>query len=82
MESVAENAEGDAFAQVLGKCQEHRASVDNPAVALLSNREGITAALFRIFYGRFQFNCRLGFIVDVIANSGHGRDGVKQPASA
>jgi len=82
VESLADNTDRDAFGEVLDKRQERRASVDNPTIAIFLNREGVTVALFRPIDGRFQFNGRLGFLVDVLANSGQGRDGVKQPASA
>jgi hypothetical protein len=47
MESVADDAGREAFAKVLGEGQKHGASVDDPAAARFSNREGIAIALVR-----------------------------------
>lgn len=82
VESMAKNTKGDTFGKVVGKRQEHRAGVNDPTIAIFLDREGVSAVLHRLFDDRFQFNGRLRFIVHVLAHSGQGGDGVKQPAGA
>jgi hypothetical protein len=82
MESAAEDARRHATLQVVHQSRKQRSRIDNPAASLGSKLERIAWVCAVAHDGGFEFNGRLGLVIDPLANSCQSRHGIEQAAAA
>src|SRR5208337_4568615 len=82
MEAPADHARRHRAFQVVHGGHKQRKSIDYPAAAVGSNLKWVAGVITLARDGRFEFDGRLGLVIDPFPNSRQRRHGIKQAAAA